>query len=50
MNCSSDRPPLLEIQNLQTSFFTKQGVVKAVDGVTISIPYGKTVGLVGESG
>lgn len=41
---------LLQINDLHTSFFTKQGVVRAVDGVDISIPAGKTVGLVGESG
>ena len=42
--------PLLEIENLQTHFFTADGVVKAVDGVDLTIPHGKTLGLVGESG
>ncbi|HEY3227981.1 MAG TPA: ABC transporter ATP-binding protein, partial [Roseiflexaceae bacterium] len=42
--------PLLEIENLQTHFFTSDGVVKAVDGVDLTIPRGKTLGLVGESG
>ncbi len=41
---------LLEIDGLKTWFYTDTGVVKAVDGVTINIPAGKTVGIVGESG
>ena len=36
--------------NLHTYFFTDTGVVKSVDGVTFSVPIGKTVGVVGESG
>ncbi len=42
--------PLLEIQNLKTYFFTRKGIVKAVDGVDVSIQEGETLGLVGESG
>jgi peptide/nickel transport system ATP-binding protein len=42
--------PLLEIQGLKTYFFTNKGVVKAVDGVDVSIHEGETLGLVGESG
>jgi peptide/nickel transport system ATP-binding protein len=41
---------LLDIQDLRTHFFTNEGVVKAVDGVTFSIPRGKTLCVVGESG
>lgn len=41
---------ILEINNLQTSFFTDGGTVKAVDGVSFNIPKGMTVGVVGESG
>ena len=40
----------LQIQNLKTQFFTSRGIVPAVDDVTITIPKGKIVGLVGESG
>jgi peptide/nickel transport system ATP-binding protein len=42
--------PLVEIENLQTFFFTDEGVAKAVDDVSLVIPQGKTLGLVGESG
>ena len=41
---------LLEIRDLVTEFGTDHGVVRAVDGVSFSVPRGKTVGVVGESG
>ena len=40
----------VEFDSLHTYFFTDTGVVKSVDGVTFSVPIGKTVGVVGESG
>jgi len=41
---------VLEIQDLTTCFFTPEGTVRAVDGVTMSIPRAQTLGVLGESG
>ncbi len=42
--------PTLSVENLQTHFFTRAGVARAVDGVSFSIGRGEILGLVGESG
>ncbi|MGE3064601.1 MAG: ABC transporter ATP-binding protein [Hyphomicrobiaceae bacterium] len=42
--------PTLAVRGLKTHFFTKNGVVKAVDGVDLSVHAGEVLGLVGESG
>jgi peptide/nickel transport system ATP-binding protein/oligopeptide transport system ATP-binding protein len=41
---------LLQVENLQTHFFTNAGVVRAVDGVNFTLNKGQILGLVGESG
>jgi oligopeptide/dipeptide ABC transporter ATP-binding protein len=45
----SDRP-LLEVRGLRTSFYTRDGVIKAVDGIDFHVDRGEVLGLVGESG
>jgi len=52
---TADRAPdaagnILEIEDVQTHFFTAEGVVRAVDGVSYEVRRGETLGVVGESG
>ncbi|MEO3428939.1 ABC transporter ATP-binding protein [Pelagibius sp. CAU 1746] len=47
---SADTKAVLEVRDLKTHFDTRDGVVKAVDGVSFSLQQGEIIGLVGESG
>jgi peptide/nickel transport system ATP-binding protein len=47
---SNGAEPLLRVRDLQTYFYTDEGIVKAVDGASFDVPLGKTLGIVGESG
>jgi oligopeptide/dipeptide ABC transporter ATP-binding protein len=42
--------PVIQVEDLRTSFFTRIGEVKAVDGISFSVNEGETFGIVGESG
>ena len=42
--------PVLEVTNLETHFFTRSGVIRAVNRVSFSVDKGNTLAIVGESG
>jgi peptide/nickel transport system ATP-binding protein len=46
----AEESPILDVRNLQTTFFTDKETIRAVDGVSFDIFPGETVGIVGESG
>ena len=42
--------PLLDVQQVEVAFYTKDGVVRAVNGISYTLEKGDTLGIVGESG
>ncbi|MEN6478301.1 MAG: ABC transporter ATP-binding protein [Anaerolineales bacterium] len=47
---TNGQPPVLRIRNLKTYFYTDLGISRALNGVNLDVPFGKVMGLVGESG
>jgi len=50
INSAPSAAPILEVRDLVTAFDTDTGRLTAVDGISFSVPRGKTLGIVGESG
>ena len=50
LSAMNDPNNILEVEDLHSYFYTDQGIVKAVNGVSFSIPINSTIGVVGESG
>src|SRR5512143_3643888 len=50
MTTQANLKPILEVDDLRTHFFTRNGVVQAVDGISFKMHEGETLGIVGESG
>lgn len=50
MQTSKNHTSILEVKNLKTQFFTEAGIVRAVDGIDLTVKRGEVLGVVGESG